>query len=59
MNYPYKYCVITYEDDGYSEQSSTSFFCDFDDANEYYLAQVECCIPCLLYRLSKYANLNI
>lgn len=57
--YPYKYCVVTFIDDGYSEHHFTSMFCDYEDANSYYASLVETCTPCLFYRINKFANLKL
>lgn len=57
--YCYKYCVISFIDDGYSESYTTALFCEFSDAEPFYNNLLESGKPCMLYRLNKYDNLNL
>lgn len=59
MNYPYKYSVVMYHDDNYGESYSNCFFCDYDDAKEYFESLVASGRCCMLYRLLEYENFKL
>lgn len=47
----YKYCVISFIDDGYSGSFTTAFFCKFSDAKLFHNNLLESGKPCMLYCL--------